>query len=211
MNSNEEVHVIGAGGHAKVVISTLQAVGYNPQAIFDDDPKKWGMRLLEIPVVGPLSEFERSTSVRAVIAIGDNARRRFFAERLQKTDWVTVVHPHAYVHTSVQLGPGTVVFAGAVIQPDTIVGAHCIINTGATVDHDCVIGDYVHLAPGTHLAGEVQLGEGVFGGIGSVITPRVKIDSWTTVGAGGVVVRDLPARVVAIGIPAKPINPCPVG
>lgn len=206
MNDHKQVYVIGAGGHAKVVISTLLAAGGNIQAIFDDDPQKWGGSLLGIPVTGSTSELGRLTSARAVIAIGDNAARRRLAKRFQRVNWVTVVHPSAIVDTSVRIGPGTVVFAGTVIQPATVIGAHSIINTGATVDHDCFVEDYAHIAPGAHVGGRVRLGEGGFLGIGSTVISGVMVGRWTVVGAGGVVVRDLPDDVVAIGVPANPVK-----
>ena len=206
MSKSDEVYVLGAGGHAKVVVSTLQALGHGVRAVFDDDRRKWGDRLLGVPVRGALDELQRLPPARSVIGIGDNATRRALAERFQMIDWMTVVHPKAEVHPSVQLGPGTVVFAGAIVQPDSVIGTHTIINTGATIDHDCIIGDYVHIAPGTHLAGGVRLGEGVFLGIGSVVIPGVKIGRWTTVGAGGVIIKDLPAGVLAVGVPANPLR-----
>lgn len=206
MNRDQEVYVIGAGGHAKVVVSTVQAAGYSIRAIFDDDSRKWGVELLGIAVEGSTAEIERLGPARLVLAIGDNASRRAFAEQFKGADWVTAVHPDAFVHPSVQLDPGTMVFAGAVIQPDTVVRAHSIINTGATVDHDCIIGYCAHVAPGAHLAGGVRLGEGVFLGIGSSAIPEVKIGRWAVVGAGGVVINDLPAGVVATGVPAKPLK-----
>ncbi len=102
-----------------------------------------------------------------------------------------------------KLGRGTVVFAGAVVQPDAVIGDHVIVNTGATVDHDCVVGDYAHLAPGVHLAGSVHVGEGAFLGIGSVVSPGVRIGRWTTLGAGAVAIRDLADGAVAVGVPAR--------
>ena len=206
MSNGDEIYVIGAGGHAKVVISTLQAAGHKVAAVFDDDKRKWGAVLLGIPVQGPLTQLKHLNHAKAVIGIGNNAIRRDVARRFEALDWVTAVHPKAEVHTSVHLGPGTVVFAGAVVQPNSIIGAHSIVNSGATIDHDCRIGEYVHVAPGVHVAGDVQLAEGVFLGIGSAVTPGVRIASWTTVGAGGVVIRDLPAGVVAVGVPARDIK-----
>ena len=205
MSKSGEVYVLGAGGHAKVVVSTLQYLGHRVKALFDDDHRRWGHTVLGVPVRGAVDEIQQLTPARAVIGIGDNATRRALAERLM-IDWMTLVHPKAEVHPSVRLGPGTVVFAGAIVQPDSVIGAHNIINTAATVDHDCVIGDYVHVAPGTHLSGGVRLGEGVFLGIGSAVIPGVKIGSWTTVGAGGVIIKDLPAGVLAVGVPANPMR-----
>ncbi len=190
--------VIGAGGHSKVIISTLIARGIHVAAVFDDDDAKWGNDAQGTVV----SETERERGGSAIIAIGDNSKRMEMAKAL-RFDWETVIHPTAYVHPSAKVGRGTVIFAGAVVQPDAVIGEHVIVNTGATIDHDCVIGDFAHIAPGVHLAGAVQVGEGAFLGIGSVAIPGVKIGRWSTVGAGAVVIRDLGDGVVAVGNPAK--------
>jgi len=201
----QRVVVIGAGGHAKVVVATLRAAGVEIGAILDDDSAKWGRDLLGVRIEGPLAGLQPDVAQGAVLGIGDNATRQSLAQRL-RLEWATVVHPTALVHPSVRLGPGTVVFAGAVIQPDTVVGTHGIINTGATVDHDCVLGDFVHVGPGCHLSGGVTLGEGAFLGIGTVAIPQTRIGAWTVVGAGGVVVSDLPAHALVRGVPARVVG-----
>ena len=198
----QDVIVLGAGGHAKVVISTLRAAGYRVVGLYDDDPAKWHTRLAGVEVLGPIDD---AASV-AVIGIGHNPTRRAIAERACRVTWLTVVHPAACVDPTVRLGAGTVVFAGAVIQPDALLGDHCIVNTAATVDHDCVLGAFCHIAPGAHLAGSVTLGEGAFLGIGSAVVPGIRIGAWTTVGAGAVVIADLPDRVTAVGVPARIIR-----
>jgi sugar O-acyltransferase (sialic acid O-acetyltransferase NeuD family) len=195
-----EAIVLGIGGHAKVIISVLQALNYRIVEAYDDNSALWGAQVLGVPVVGPLSAIGNSRRP-AVIGFGDNHLRQKIAAAMP-LKWLTLVHPSAVVHESVQLGAGTVVFAGAIIQPDCTLGEHVIVNTGAGVDHDCVVGDFAHISPGAHLAGGVQVGAGAFLGIGSVAIPRTHIGDWTTVGAGGVVVRDLPPDVIAIGVPA---------
>jgi sugar O-acyltransferase (sialic acid O-acetyltransferase NeuD family) len=138
-----------------------------------------------------------------VIAIGDNRIRQKLAGEIDM-EWLTVVHPQSYVHSSVKLGEGSVVFAGAIIQPGAVIGAHAIINTGATVDHDCMVGDFVHLAPGVRLAGGVEIAEGAFLGIGAVVIPSRRVGEWAVIGAGGVVVKDITGGVTAVGVPAMP-------
>ncbi|MEO7318423.1 MAG: acetyltransferase [Chthoniobacteraceae bacterium] len=193
--------VIGAGGHARVLISTLRERGIPIAAVFDDDITKWGADVQGTRV----SRVERERGGGAIIGIGDNAKRMEIA-RTTSFEWETVVHPSAYVHPSAKLGRGTVVFAGAVVQPDAVIGDHVIVNTGATIDHDCIVGDYAHLAPGVHLAGAVQVGEGAFLGIGSVVIPGVKIGRWSTLGAGAVAIRDVADGAVAVGVPAKELK-----
>jgi acetyltransferase-like isoleucine patch superfamily enzyme len=78
------------------------------------------------------------------------------------------------------------------------------VNTGATVDHDCTLESFCHLAPGVHLCGGVCVGEGALLAVGSSAVPNVRIGAWATIGAGAVVVEDLPNEVVAVGLPAKP-------
>jgi len=201
------VFVMGAGGHGKVVVSTLQEQGAEVLGVFDDDAGKWGGRLLGVPVLGGLDLApEYADRGRFILAIGDNDHRARLAERFARLDWATAVHPAAYVHPSVRLEAGVVVFAGAVVQPETAVGAHSIVNTGATVDHDCEVGSYVHLAPGVHLAGGVAVGSRAMLGVGASVIPGVRIGEGAVVGAGSVVLRDVPPGETVAGVPAKPLR-----
>ncbi len=202
----DSIALIGGGGHAKVVISTLQEAGQSVVAIFDDDSAKWGTQLLGIPVKGPVLELSGAGFRKAVIAVGNNATRERIADQVKDVEWVTAVHPWSYIHPSVKLGEGCVVFAGAIVQPDTSIGAHAIINTGATVDHDCLLSDYVHIAPGAHLAGDVQIKRGALIGIGAAVGPGRQIGEWTVIGAGSVVVEDIPPHVTAVGVPAMALR-----
>lgn len=200
--TNDGIVIVGAGGHAKVVLATAVECGLKVSSIIDDDPAKWGKSLWGVKIGGPISSFNNRPTL-AVMAIGDNKTRKKIAEMLSIFDWVTLVHPTAYVHSSAVVGKGTVIFAGSIIQPDAKIGDHCIINTGVTVDHDCRIGNFAHLAPGTHLAGGASVGEGAFLGIGSKVIMGKTIGDWAIVGAGSVVVGDIPPGAVATGVPAR--------
>lgn len=206
MVGHDSIIVLGAGGHAKVVISTLRAAGFSIERLLDDDPSRQGVPILGLPVSGPLSDVTKFPGCRAVIAIGDNARRRQVATRFTAVRWAAIVHPTAIIDPTAVIGPGTVVFAGAIIQPDTVIGRHAIINTGATIDHDCRIGDYAHIAPGCHLCGGVTVGESALLGVGSVVIPGKSIGARSVVGAGSVVVHDVLPGIVSAGLPARPIG-----
>jgi sugar O-acyltransferase (sialic acid O-acetyltransferase NeuD family) len=199
--------VIGAGGHAKVVIDTARASGlFDVVGVLDDDPTREGSEILNVPVLGPgTRELLSSRGVDlAIVAVGSNAARVEIVNQLEGTvSWATIVHPHAYVAPGVRLGEGAVVFAGAVIQPDVSIGRHSIVNTSSSVDHDCVVGDFAHIAPGARLAGGVRVGMSSLVGIGSCVIPGRKVGRSVTIGARAVVIHDVPDHCTAVGVPAR--------
>ena len=197
------VLVVGAGGHAKVVIATLRALEIDIAGCLDDDPDRVGQTVLGVTVLGPI-ERVNTHGGQVVLGIGDNAVRRQLVDEYLDVEWISVVHPAATVHDSVELGHGTVVFAGAVLQPDVQVGRHAIVNTSSSIDHDCRVGDFAHLAPGVHLSGGVTIEEGGFLGVGSCAVPGTTIGAWGVVGAGAIVIHDLPPNVTSVGMPARP-------
>ena len=201
------IYVFGAGGHSKVVISTLLVCGYKIEGIYDDDPTKQNKKILGISVIGTIKDaLLNEKNKTGILAIGDNKTRKKLFQVLKNWKWVTVIHPKAYVDISVTIGEGTVVFAGSIIQADANIGLHVITNTGAIVEHDCIIGDFCHIAPGSKLGGGVQIREGALIGIGANILPGVKIGAWSIVGAGSVVIEDVPDNVIVAGVPAKIIK-----
>tara|TARA_R110002073_G_scaffold74100_2_gene181075 strand:- start:71598 stop:72203 length:606 start_codon:yes stop_codon:yes gene_type:complete len=192
--------VLGAGGHAKVVIATAQALGYEVIGAYDDGSRA-GQSVLGIPILGNTAEAVAS-NYPAVLGIGSNRVRHKLSSELS-CEWICLVHPAAVVHESVVLGAGTVIFAGVVVQPETVIGDHVILNTGSSVDHDCQLGNAVHVGPGARLCGGVSVGEGSLLGVGSAVIPGVNIGSWCSVGAGAAVIRDCGDGKTVVGIPAQ--------
>lgn len=195
------VAVIGAGGHGTVVASTLQAAGHEVVGFYADVPSIWGTEVLGIPVVGPISELSSAHCSHAIIGIGDNMARKRIAQEVD-IDWITVVHPFAWVHQDVPLGAGTIVCAGSIVQPDAMIGEHVILNTKASVDHHCRVGDYAHIAV-AHLAGRASIDEGVFMALGCTVLPKLHVGAWATVGAGAVVTKNVAPHTTVVGVPAK--------
>ena len=198
-----QVLILGAGGHAKVVADLVELAGYAVAGFLDDHPA--GPDVFGKPVLGPIADCLRYPEHAFVIGIGSNRVRRELAARYPLR-WITAVHPKAVVARDAVLGPGTVVMANAVVNPGAAVGAHAIVNTGAIVEHDNVVGDFVHLSPGCALGGTVTVGAGTHGGIGACVRNNVCIAPDCVVGAGAVVVTDLKQTGTYVGCPAKRLN-----
>lgn len=200
--SSSQIAVIGAGGHAKIVVDTLLSNHQHVSAVYDDNENLWGKTLLGVPICGPISKLSELPGHKAIVAIGDNRKRRELAETLN-CHWISAIHPRSIVANSAQIGAGTLVAAGAVIQPDTKTGEHVIINTSASVDHDCRIDSFAHICPNASLAGGVHVGRSSLLGTGSTCIPGIHIGANCEIGAGSVVTRNIPEDSIAIGIPAR--------
>lgn len=212
MNGKEKLIVFGAGGHAKVVIDIIEQQGiYAIAGLLDDDPKHQGRNFFGYPVLGTRAALPALISAQlhhAIVTIGDNAIRAAVALLLDAQGWrcASAVHPRASIGRGVEIGAGSVIMAGCVVNADTTLGANVIVNTGATVDHDCRIGDAVHIAPGCHLCGGVSVGTGSLLGAGTTVTPGVGIGNKAIVGAGSTVIRDVADGAKVSGSPARPLD-----
>ena len=197
------MYLFGASGHGKVIKEILNANGIKVEAFVDDNPN--------VNECGGRPVLHDATGLSPmIVSIGVNRIRKMIVERLKTNNsaikFVTAIHPSAVISPTAKIGEGTVVMAGAVINADAVIGNHCIINTGATVDHDCVIEDYCHVAPGVHISGGTHVGEGTWVGVGSSVIQCLNIGNNCMIGAGSVVVKDIPDNVTAFGCPAKVIK-----
>lgn len=204
------VVVIGAGGHAKVLIAALKRLGVRILGATDADAAKRGQAVLDVPVLGG----DETLSVHGPAAVllvnglgtaGRTEARRAIYERFAALGFrfATVVDPLALLAGPVEIGEGAQVLAGAVVQPGTRLGVNCIVNTCASIDHDCVIGAHAHIAPGATLSGGVQVGEGAHVGTGASVIHNIRIGAGAVVGAGAAVIADVPIGTTAAGVPAR--------
>lgn len=204
---NDRLLIIGASGHGKVVADIALKMNRWKMIAFLDDNEDL-KESLGLQVIGKSANAIKYVEDSDVfVAIGNNATREKVMTQLDSAGVVipVLVHPNAVTGEQVELGAGTVVMAGAVINSCTRIGKGCIINTGATIDHDNVIEDYVHISPGVNIAGTVEIGKGTWLGIGSKVSNNVNITSRCIVGAGAVVVKDITAPGTYVGVPARRI------
>lgn len=209
--------IFGAGGHAREVAQivadinqaqpgTWQLLGFTAELPVAPRPPL----PLPAPMLGhPRQVLPAHPDALCIIAVGESQARRRIATQLSidrpGMHFATLVHPRAWLANTVQLGQGSVVFAGSHINVDVRVGDHASINLTCSISHDCTLGDFVSLSPGVHLPGGVMLGDAVDVGTGACFRPRICVANDVVIGAGAAVVKDLAtSRAVVVGVPARP-------
>lgn len=203
MSIEKKLIIIGAGGHGKVCTDIAKLCGYENIFFLDDNAKGF---FGKYKIVGKVLDYKEHLSDSCFfVAIGNGEIRRKFFGMLEKdgANIVSLIHPFTSVSEDTQIGKGTAIMAGAVINPGTVIGKGAIINTCASVDHDCTVGDYAHIAVGAHVCGTVNIGENVWIGAGSTVINNLSICDDCFIGAGAVVVKDITVPGKYIGVPAK--------
>jgi sugar O-acyltransferase (sialic acid O-acetyltransferase NeuD family) len=209
-----KIVVVGAGGHAKVIVDSIERSGTWELVGLLDAHLPVGTQILGHNVLGSdqlLPQlFAEGMVTGVVIAVGDNFLRAKIAAALRKLApaiaFPAIIHPAASIARSAKIGAGTVVMAGAVVNSSATVGEFCILNTNCSLDHDCTLGNYASLAPNACVGGSATIGESTAISLGANVIHRVTIGAHTVVGAGATVLKDLPDHSVAYGTPARVIR-----
>jgi acetyltransferase EpsM len=193
--------LIGAGGHGKVIADILLKTVQRKIIFYDVNPSTDKIYDCEV-----FSEMPKKiSSYDVIVCIGNNSLRKKNVMRLEGP-FAKAIHPFSYIGNNVDIGEGTVVMAGSVINPFVKIGKHCIVNTSASIDHDCKIDDFVHVSPNATLCGGVSIGEGTHIGAGATIIPGISIGRWVTIGAGSVIIQNIADFSTVVGNPGRVIK-----
>lgn len=197
------MYLYGASGHCKVIIDSVLATNNsNIEGVFDDaDNIK---DILGVPVYN-YNSFDKHKIRELFVSVGNNEIRKLIVDSIKAT-YISVIHPSAAISKYAKIDKGTCILPNAVVNAGAKIGKHCIVNSGAIVEHDCELEDYVHISPNCSLAGNVRVGEGTHIGIGAQVIQGISIGKWVTIGAGAVVIRDVPDKTMYVGNPAREVK-----
>ena len=210
----QNIVIVGASGHAKLVIDMIEKTGQYQIYGLLDSFRPVGTEILGYSVMGTeydLPQLIMSQDIDGVIvAIGDNFVRAQMVERIQSVcpdlPFITVIHPSANLGKGVLIGQGSTIMAGASVNADALIGDFCIVNTHASLGHDSSLGDFASLAPAVAVGGNVNIGAFSALGIGAIVRHGVSIGEHSVIGAGALVLQNIESQVVAYGSPAKVIR-----
>lgn len=193
----------GARGQAKVIYDLILSNNHLLEYLVDDNPPE------EFPhhlmVYKPTPELLRGQKL--IIAIGDNnLREKIYHNIKHLCEFETMQHYSAYVSRFTEVGEGTVIMPQVCINAEVKIGGHCIINTSSIIEHECIIEDFVHISPKAALAGNILVKKGAQIGLGANLIQGITIGQNAIVGAGTVVLQDVPDHAVIVGNPGRIIR-----
>ena len=204
---NKKLIIIGASGHGKVCADIAVKLQKYDEIVFLDDDENI-KECMGFPVVGKTSDADKYIdNAEFFVAIGNSETRMKIEKKLYEQEALiaTLVHPSAVIGDNVNIGCGTVIMAGCVVNPSTSIGQGCIINTSSSIDHDCYLGDYVHISVGAHLCGTVLVNSHTWIGAGVTINNNISICETCMIGTGAVVIKDIKEAGTYIGVPVRKI------
>lgn len=211
----KELYIIGAGGFGREIAWLVERINeaepvWDLKGFIDDNEDLWGRELDGYRVIGGcgyLRSAERD--VWAVCAVGASKTRKQIVDGLagaERLHFATLIDPSVLMSRLVTVGEGTMICAGNIITVDVTIGKHCIVNLDCTIGHDVVLGDFTTLYPSVNVSGSTTVGAETELGTGMQTIQGIRIGSHTIIGAGAVVIRELPDHCVAVGNPAKVIK-----
>lgn len=195
---NKPVVLIGAGGHAKVLMSLLRQQGINIIAIISPLPPQASGLFQGIDHYSHDSDISRFSAqdVELINGVGalpnQTARRRVF-EHFTSLGFRfrSVIANSAIVTDDCQLAQGVQILPGAIVNVDTVLGDNVLINSGAIIEHDCQLQAHTVVSPGAILCGGVRCGTNAYIGAGATIIQGIQLGENTLAAAGSTVVHNL--------------------
>lgn len=206
--------IIGAGTYGAVYAEyLLETKKYNIIGFLDDDESKFGKLLNGIKVIGNVSELEKLSEIEdslcVFVPIGSNEVRKRIIEYARKLRHKTpsFIHPSAIIHNSVNIGDTVYVLPGSQIMPFVTIEDNVMISMGVNIAHHSILNSNCFISQGSNVGASITIEESAFLGIGSTIMTGVKsVGSNSIIGAGAVIIKDVPDYAVVVGNPGRIIK-----
>ena len=213
----KKIAIIGAGGFGREVLMLIEQINQvNKQfefiGFFDDNLKK-GAIINNYPVLGKIEDINSiNYDLGVVFAIGSPLIKKqiYLQINNQHIFYPILIHPNVQIGNFVSIGEGSIITAGVIITSNISIGKHVILNLQSTVGHDAKIGDFCSFMPSVNISGEVIIKDLVYIGTGAIIINQKNIGTSAIIGAGAVIIKDVPDGATVVGNPGKVIKIKPV-
>jgi len=202
----EKLILIGAGGHSKSVVDSIDTNKYELCGFLDEN--KTGIHL-NLPIFGEkIEDIDNFEQYSYFVAIGGVDSRKIWFERIKRKGLKTIniIDKTSIVSKSAKIGTGNFIGKHAIINANSVIGDNNVINTKALVEHECIVGNHTHLSTNSIINGNVIVRDCVFLGSSSVCNGQLSLGVSAVIGSGSVVITDVEPFTTVVGVPARVIK-----
>lgn len=203
--------IMGVGDLGKQIAHLALSDNHYQKIVFFDDFTT-RTEYLNFSVLGKstdiLEKYNQSQFDELIIAIGYNhlsVKDNLYHSFKDKIPFGKVIHSSAWIDPSAQIGDGVVIYPRVVIDQNVEVKSNSLINLSVTIAHDSIIHHSSFLAPSVAISGNVRVGKCCFIGTNTTIRDGITIESFSLVGSGSLVVKNIIESGTYFGCPVKKI------
>jgi sugar O-acyltransferase (sialic acid O-acetyltransferase NeuD family) len=205
--------IAGCGTYGEVYLSYLRrCTDFEIVGFLDDDPEAIGKTVQGLRVLGTTEDLAlyKEQGVEGIIApIGNNKARVRILEQATAIGMSTpnFIHPTASVSKDAQIGKGVYILPESIVMPYADIRDFVMVSMGVHIAHHTILHKGVFLSSGANMGAGIEVGECAYFGMSATIMTGIKmVGKDVTVGAGAVVIRDVPEGITVAGVPAKPLE-----
>lgn len=211
----KDIIIVGAGGLGREVTWLIERINQKQSEKwkilgFVDDGIEKDTVVQGYSVLGDVNYLlSVSTPTDVVCAIGNAGIRHRIIEKISKNgslNFPNLMDPDVIYPDSVHIGQGNIICAGTILSVNVKIEDFCLIDWNCTVGHEAEINSFVTLYPSVNVSGSTIIKDVTEIGTGSHIIQGKVIGGHSIIGAGSVVIRDIPDYCTAVGNPARPIK-----
>ena len=201
--------IVGAGAYGQVYTRYLSE-DYVVAGFFDSDPSLQSKKINGYPVLGNVDQIHnymaQNPDTSIFVPLGDNERR---VELLSDFDTrgysiPSFIHKSVFIEHDIIYGKAVYILPHTNIMPFTTIGDYCMISMGVNIAHHVNIHQGCFFSQGSNIGASMQIYDQAYCGIGCTVMTGVKsLGTESLIGAGSVVIRDVPDRAIVVGNPAK--------
>ncbi len=203
---NNQVHIVGAGGHTRSLINLLSYSDYLINGIYDNNFDEQNEEtIMSSRLIGKISNIKIEDLL--VLSYGDNGiREKYFYQYKDQLITENLIHPKTHIENNFKFGISNQIFANVYINSNIVIGDNNIVNTGAIIEHEVEIENHNHISVGSIICGRVKIGNNCFIGAGSTIIDKISICDNVIIGANSVVIKDIDMPGTYVGNPVRRIK-----